>query len=59
MTHEQFDAARKRLCESWNGSVTLEKREVERVIAEIMWLKRRLLRVEHAIEPLIEAITRR
>jgi hypothetical protein len=27
MTKEQFDAARKRIRESWNGSVTFSKRD--------------------------------
>ena len=58
MTKEQFDAARKRIRDSWNGSVTFEKRDAERFFAEIAWLKRRLHRVEHAIEPLVEAIRR-
>jgi hypothetical protein len=34
MTKEQFDAARKRIRDSWNGSVTFEKRDAERLIAE-------------------------
>ena len=49
MTKEQFDAARKRIRDSWNGSVTFEKRDAERLVAEIGWLKRRLHRVERAI----------
>jgi hypothetical protein len=35
MTREQFDAARKRIRESWNGSVTLPKADSERLVAEI------------------------
>jgi hypothetical protein len=58
MTKEQFDAARKRIRESWNGSVTFPKRDAEQLVAEIAWLKRRLQRVEHAIEPLVDALTR-
>jgi hypothetical protein len=54
MTKEQFDAARKRIRDSWNGSVTLPKRELQQLVAEISWLKRRLQRVEYAIEPLVE-----
>ena len=56
MTREQFDAARKRIRDSWNGSVTFEKRDAERLIAEIAWLKRRLRRVEEVVEPLAEAL---
>jgi hypothetical protein len=58
MTKEQFDAARKRIRESWNGSVTFSKRDAEQLVAEIAWLKRRLQRVEHAIEPLVEDLHR-
>jgi hypothetical protein len=57
MAKEQFDATRKRIRDSWNGSVTLPKRELEQLVAEISWLKRRLQRVEHAIEPLVEGLT--
>ena len=53
MTKEQFEAARKRLRTSWNGSVTYTKADAERLIAEIVWLKKRLHRVEDAIEPLV------
>ena len=58
MTKEQFDAARKRIRDSWNGSVTFEKRDAERLLAEIAWLKRRLHRVEFAIEPIVEDLKR-
>lgn len=58
MTKEEFQRVRRRLRESWNGSVTLEKRTVEQLIGEIIWLKRRLHRVESAIEPLVIAISR-
>jgi hypothetical protein len=56
MTKEAFQLARKRLRESWNGSVTLEKKQVETLIQEIIWLKRRLQRVKEAIEALVEAL---
>lgn len=58
MTKEQFDAAHKRIRDSWNRSVTFTKRDAERLIARIAWLKRRLQRVEHAIEPLVEDLCR-
>jgi polyhydroxyalkanoate synthesis regulator phasin len=58
MTKEQFEAARKRIRDSWNGSVTFTKRDAERLIARIARLKRRLQRVEHAIEPLVEDLRR-
>jgi hypothetical protein len=58
MTKEQFDAARKRIRESWNGNVTFSKRDAEQLLAEIAWLKRRLRRVEHAIEPLFRSLCR-
>lgn len=37
--------------------MTLGKKDVQRLLDEILWLKQRLRRVEHAIEPLVEAIT--
>lgn len=56
MTKEAFDAIRKRLRTSWNGSITLEKKTVEALLTEIIWLKKRLHRVETAIQPLVEEI---
>ena len=58
MTKVQFDTVRKRIRDSWNGSVTLPKRDAEQLVAEIAWLKRRLQRVEYAIEPLVEDLKR-
>jgi len=58
MAKEAFELVRKRLRESWNGSITLEKKQVEAVIQEIIWLKCRLHRVEEAIEPLVEDLRR-
>jgi hypothetical protein len=58
MTREQFDAARKRLRSTLNGVVTMDKPELERLIAEVIWLKKRLHRVEVAIEPLVQEIRR-
>jgi vacuolar-type H+-ATPase subunit D/Vma8 len=56
LTKEAFDAVRTRIRTSWNGSVTLEKKTVEALIQEIIWLKRRLHRVENAIQPLVEEL---
>jgi hypothetical protein len=56
MTREQFLAIRKRLKDSWNGSVTLAKNDAQRLLDEIVWLKRRLQRVEYVIEPLVESL---
>ena len=58
MTKDAFDAIRKRLRQSWNGSATLEKKTVEALLNEIVWLKRRLHRVETAIEPLVQELGR-
>ncbi len=58
MTKEAFDAIRKRIRTSWNGSVTLEKKQMEALIQEIIWLKRRLHRVESAIAPLVDGLRR-
>jgi hypothetical protein len=54
MTREQFLAIRTRLRGSWNGSVTLAKNDAQRLLDEIVWLKRRLQRVEYAIEPMVK-----
>lgn len=58
MGREDFVAIQKRLRDSWIGHVTLEKRDVERLLDEIRWLKRRLQRVEEVIEPLVEDLCR-
>jgi hypothetical protein len=54
MTKEQFDAARRRLKASLDQIVMIDKREFERLIDEVIWLKRRLHRVENVIAPLAE-----
>jgi hypothetical protein len=36
----------------------MDKRDLERLIAEVIWLKKRLLRVEEAVEPLASEIRR-
>jgi len=56
MTKEAFDAIRKRIRTSWNGSVTLEKKQVDQLLNEILWRKKRLHRVETAIQPLVEEL---
>ena len=48
MTREQFDAARKRLKASLDQIVTIDKKEFQRLIDEVIWLKRRLHRVSDA-----------
>ena len=58
MTKDQFDAARKRLKATLNGVVTMDKRDLERLICEVIWLKRRLQQVEDAVEPLASEIRR-
>ena len=59
MTHDQFESARKRLKASLDQIVTMDKRDLERLIDEVIWLKRRLHRVEHAIEPLVASLSGR
>jgi len=54
MNREQFEAVRKRLKATLNGVVTVDKRDFERLIFEVIWLKKRLHRVEVAIQPLVE-----
>ena len=58
MTREQFDAVRKRLRASLDNVVTLDKRDLERVVNEVISLKKRLQRVEDAIEPLVSDLRR-
>ena len=38
---------------AWVGHVTLEKGDVEQMLNEFRWLKRRLQRVEEAIAPFV------
>ena len=56
---EQFEAVRKRIHASWNGDVLIPRETAQALVDEILWLKRRLRRVEYVLEPLVEAITRR
>jgi hypothetical protein len=58
MTRDDFIAVQKRLRTCWNGCVSLSKTDVQRLLDEIRWLKRRLQRVEHALEPLVEDLRR-
>jgi hypothetical protein len=58
MKREQFDSARKRLKASLDQIVTIDKREFQRLVDEVIWLKRRLHRVEDAVEPLATEIRR-
>jgi hypothetical protein len=59
MTRDQFEAARKRLKATLNGTTWIEKAELERLIDAIGWLKKRLRQVETAIVPLVSKIKRR
>src|SRR5438046_295588 len=56
MTKEDFE--RVRLRTSWNGSVTPEKKMVEQLLNEIIWLKRRLHGVESAIQPVADSLAK-
>jgi hypothetical protein len=56
MTGDDFAAIRKRLRDTWTGHVTLEKKDVEQLLEEIRWLKRRLQRVEHVLEPMVNEV---
>ena len=56
MTREHFIDVQKRIHAAWNGGVVIERADVQRMLDEIRWLKRRLRRVEHAIEPLAESM---
>jgi hypothetical protein len=56
MNRDDFIAVQKRLRASWDGSLTLDKRDVKRLLDEIRWLRRRLRRVECVLEPLAEMI---
>ena len=57
MTRENFVAVLKHARGSLDTFVTLEKKDVKRMLDEIRWLKRRLRRVEYTIGPLVEAIS--
>jgi hypothetical protein len=58
MNRDDFIAVQKRLRASWEGAVTLDKRDVKRMLDEIRWLKLRLRRVEYVLEPMVEMIRR-
>jgi hypothetical protein len=55
----RVDAARRRLKASLDQIVTIDKREFQRLIDEMIWLKKRLHRVEDAVAPLVENLRRR
>jgi hypothetical protein len=50
MTREDFVAVLKHVRGSMDTFVTLEKKDVKRMLDEIRWLKRRLRRVEYVLE---------
>lgn len=54
MTREDFVEVQRRQRASWTGDVTLPKPDIERMLNEIRWLKRRLQRVEEAVEPMVD-----
>jgi hypothetical protein len=47
---------RKRIHVSWNGDVLIPKETAQALVDEILWLKRRLRRVEYVFEPMVELI---
>jgi hypothetical protein len=49
MTREDFVAVLKHVRGSMDTFVTLEKKDVKRMLDEIRWLKRRLRRVEYVL----------
>ena len=60
MTRDDFVRIQRRLRDSgWSGSVTIENRDVQSLLDEIRWLKRRLHRVETAIAPIVEDLRRK
>jgi hypothetical protein len=58
MTRNLYVAVQQRIRRSWDGTVTIAKRDAETLLAEIAWLRRRLQRVEHVVEPIAEDIRR-
>ena len=56
MTRDQVEGSRKRLRAALNGVATMDKRDLERLITEVIWLKRRLHHVENPIEPIVEGL---
>lgn len=49
-----LDRIRTRIRANGNGSITIDKNDVDHLINEILWLKRRPHRVETAIAPLVD-----
>lgn len=56
MVRADYDRVKKRVRASWNGDLVIPKTDMEMLLREIMWLKRRLRRVESVVEPLVEAL---
>jgi hypothetical protein len=56
MNRDHFIAIQKRLHAAFNGGVLIDRADALRMLDEIRWLKRRLRRLEHAVEPLIESV---
>ncbi|MFZ2493470.1 MAG: hypothetical protein WA208_18480 [Thermoanaerobaculia bacterium] len=59
MTREDYERVQRRVRASFKGDVLVDRADVLLLLDEIRWVKRRLRRVEHVIEPLVEAITHR
>lgn len=49
----------KQLRASWSGVVSIEKRDLEMLLAQLKWQRDRLQRLEHVLEPIAEDLQRR
>lgn len=57
ITDEAFARVEKRLRDSWEPVVTVEKRELEQLLEQIRWQRERLRRIEDVLEPLMDTVT--
>jgi hypothetical protein len=58
MKREDFERVQKAIRATFRGDILIDRADALLLLSEIRWLRRRLQRVEHAVEPLAEAITR-
>ena len=53
---DDFERIRTTLRQSAMSSIYVPRSDVDLLVREIAWLKRRMRRLEHAVEPVVEAL---
>jgi hypothetical protein len=56
LSSTDLERIEKQIRASWSGVVTIEKRDLEMLLAELKWQRERLQRLGHVLEPLVESI---